>query len=91
MQVVGTAVPAAPTAGVMHCKYICSNQIFYKESLMQKENKTPLLGTWKLVSFEIRVSNNDVLYPFGEIVKGLLIYTDGYMSGKLMPHNRTDF
>lgn len=58
---------------------------------MQKENKTPLLGTWKLVSFEIRVSNNDVLYPFGEIVKGLLIYTDGYMSGKLMPHNRTDF
>ena len=51
-----------------------------------------LCGTWRLLSFEIRLSSEKILYPFGKRVKGMLIYTQGgYMSGKLMPHERSNF
>ncbi len=51
-----------------------------------------LNGTWRLVSFELKFSEKETLYPFGKEVKGLLIYTGGgYMSGKLMPSGRSRF
>jgi len=50
------------------------------------------LGTWKLVSWEIRDSEGNVTYPYGEDAKGLLIYApDGYMSGTLTKANRPHF
>ncbi len=59
---------------------------------MKQENLTDLSDTWKLVSFELRISGGKTLYPFGEKVKGLLIYTKGWhMSGKLMPSQRSHF
>ncbi len=56
------------------------------------ERSEHLCGTWRLVSFETRLSGGETLYPFGKSVKGLLIYTKGgYMSGKLMPAERSHF
>jgi hypothetical protein len=56
------------------------------------KNLNGLRGTWKLVTFEVRLSGGETLYPFGKKVKGLLIYTKGgYMSGTLMPSERSHF
>lgn len=53
---------------------------------------TNVCGTWKLLSFEIVLSNSQIIYPFGNEVKGMLIYTEkGYMSGKLMTCERANF
>ncbi len=63
-----------------------------KEIIVEQENVKEFIGTWRLLSFEVRLSEGGIIYPFGENVKGLLIYTSGgYMSGKLMPTNRTNF
>lgn len=52
----------------------------------------PLVGTWRLVSWESRDDDGRVSYPFGHDVAGYLIYTDdGYMSATLMPANRPLF
>ena len=59
---------------------------------MKPKKSVNLSGTWELVSFELRFSSGEIIYPFGKKVKGLLIYTKGgYMSGKLMPSERTHF
>ncbi len=57
----------------------------------QKKYRTSFKGVWKLQSFEIQLSNGKKIYPFGEKVKGLLIYTEKYMSGKLMSFRRPNF
>ena len=52
------------------------------------ENPVPIVGTWKLVSFESRKDNGDVIYPFGEDAHGSIIYTaTGRFAVQLM---RTD-
>jgi hypothetical protein len=49
------------------------------------------IGTWKLVSFELR-SDDQVTYPFGKDIGGLLMYNDeGYMSVALMSSKRRKF
>ena len=49
------------------------------------------IGTWKLVSFELR-SDDQVTYPWGKDPIGLLMYNDeGYMSGAIMASNRRRF
>jgi hypothetical protein len=46
------------------------------------------VGTWKLVSFELR-SDDQVTYPLGEDPVGLLMYNDeGYMSVAIMASKR---
>jgi Lipocalin-like domain len=51
-----------------------------------------LIGTWKLVSFEVRSEDGSVTFPWGSDVTGQVIYgPDGYMSGCLMPANRPSF
>ncbi len=41
----------------------------------------PLIGTWKLRSFELRSGDGSVSHPFGPDVRGYLFYNeDGYMS-----------
>jgi len=45
--------------------------------------KQKLIGTWKLES--IIVKNGDaILYPFGKEVKGVLFYSENYMSVQIM-------
>jgi hypothetical protein len=49
------------------------------------------IGTWKLVSFEIK-SDDEVTYPWGKDPFGLLMYNDeGYMSVAIMASNRRRF
>jgi len=49
------------------------------------------IGTWKLVSFEMR-SDNQVTYPLGKDPVGYLIYShEGYMAASLMASKRQRF
>lgn len=56
------------------------------------QNQPAIIGTWKLVSFEIQQSNGEVVYPFGEEAQGCLIYTEsGYVSAQVMRPDRPQF
>ncbi len=51
-----------------------------------------LVGTWKLLSFELRLTNGAVIYPFGREVVGQLMYSsDGHMAGSFMKAQRPSF
>ena len=55
-------------------------------------NAVPIIGAWKLVSFEIRTDKGVVNYPFGEDAQGSIIYTaSGHFSVQLMRINRPHF
>ena len=43
---------------------------------MQSQNPVPIIGAWKLISFEIQQPNGEVVYPFGENAQGSIIYTE---------------
>ena len=48
-----------------------------------------LVGTWRLVSFELRSPDGTVSYPFGKDATGYLFYNDqGYMSAAFMGADR---
>jgi hypothetical protein len=52
----------------------------------------PLIGTWKLVSWENRTLDGQVSYPFGKDAAGYIIYTnDGYMFVSIMRAKREPF
>ncbi len=56
------------------------------------ENNNALVGTYKLNSFELRLEDGSIAYPWGKEVTGQVIYgTDGYMSGCLMKNRRPIF
>ena len=38
-------------------------------------NEAPIVGAWRLISFQSRTDNGEVTYPFGEEPQGTLIYT----------------
>jgi hypothetical protein len=67
-------------------------QIFTEHEEEDKMAKNALVGTWKLVSFELICAEiNQVRYPFGEDAIGYLIYTeDGYVFASLMAANRSE-
>jgi hypothetical protein len=49
----------------------------------------PFVGTWKLVSWEVRQPDGTVHYLYGKDVVGYLIYTaDGYMAAEIMDPDR---
>lgn len=55
-------------------------------------NIVPIIGVWKLISFEIRRDSGEVIYPFGEDAKGILIYTvKGLYSVQLTRTDRPHF
>ena len=62
---------------------------------MEKNSSTkaiPLIGIWKLISFEARREGEEPSFPFGKDAKGLLIYTDvGRFSVQMMRANRPKF
>jgi hypothetical protein len=46
-------------------------------NVAQSQSEPSLLGTWRLVSYEARDSEDRVRYPWGENVSGLLVYDGG--------------
>lgn len=55
-------------------------------------NQGQFVGTWKLVSFELRSSKGQVNYPFGDKPVGYIIYNqDGFMSVAFMASERQKF
>ena len=56
------------------------------------QERIPIIGAWKLISFEIQKENGDVVYPFGNNAQGSLIYTkSGRISVHLMRPDRPQF
>jgi len=50
------------------------------------------VGTWRLVSCELRTGEGQVSYPFGKDAVGYIMYNeDGYMSVVIMSTNRPKF
>ena len=51
-----------------------------------------LVGTWKLVSCEVKRGDGRVSYPYGKNPRGYIMYDDaGYMSVAIMRENRPAF
>jgi hypothetical protein len=51
-----------------------------------------LVGTWKLVSFELRLQDGTTRHPWGEKVAGQVMYgPDGFMAGSFMKMDRATF
>jgi len=54
--------------------------------------KDRLLGTWKLVKFELRDLNNNTIHPFGDDVTGICMFDrSGYSSAQCMRNDRSKF
>jgi hypothetical protein len=52
----------------------------------------PLIGTWRLVSYELESATGTISYPYGHDPSGYLIYAaDGYMSVAFMTGDRTPY
>jgi len=52
----------------------------------------PLVGTWKLLSWENRSAEGEISYPFGEDAVGYLTHNpDGYMFVAMMRPERMEF
>ena len=55
-------------------------------------NEAPIVGAWRLVSFQSRTDNGEVTYPFGEEAQGTIIYTaHGRYAVQLMRGTRPRF
>jgi hypothetical protein len=54
--------------------------------------QNPFIGTWRLVSCELRSADGQISYPFGQDAVGYIMYNeDGYMSVAIMGTNRPTF
>ncbi len=52
----------------------------------------PLVGTWRLVSWENRSVDGQIIHPLGEDAEGYIMYNqDGYMFVAIMGPNRLRF
>jgi hypothetical protein len=52
----------------------------------------PLVGTWRLISWENRSADGQISYPLGEHAVGYIMYNqDGYMSVAIMRPDRAKF
>ncbi len=48
-----------------------------------------IVGAWRLVSFEVRIDDGEIAFPFGEDAQGVLIYTaGGRFSAQVMRRDR---
>ena len=43
---------------------------------MENKDNNPLVGAWKLASFEVRRKNGATHHPFGNNARGIILYTD---------------
>jgi len=102
-QVVGSSYGGEPalanTAGKQTgdcsfpCKDVADNVSTRVEN--QKEQavtQNQFVGTWRLISWENRAANGQVVYPYGKDASGYLMYSqEGYMSVVIMTANRPKF
>ena len=52
----------------------------------------PLIGTWRLISWETRSADGQISYPLGKDAVGYIMYNeDGYMFVAIMRPNRVKF
>jgi hypothetical protein len=52
----------------------------------------PLIGTWRLVAYELESATGAISYPYGHDPSGYLIYAaDGYMSVAFMTSGRVPY
>ena len=60
---------------------------------MSEQNAgSPIIGVWRLLSLEIRGETGEVMYPLGDNLAGVMIYTaGGLMSAQLLPPGRPRF
>jgi hypothetical protein len=57
---------------------------------MMKSN--PLIGTWRLISWENRSADGQISYPLGEDAVGYIMYNqDGYVFVAIMRPDRVTF
>ena len=57
-----------------------------------QNSPSPIVGAWKLITFEFRKADGNVIYPFGEQARGSIIYTEsGRYSAQLMRIDRPRF
>ena len=57
-----------------------------------QDNPFSIIGAWRLITFEFRKADGDVIYPFGERARGSIIYTEsGCYSAQLMRIDRPRF
>jgi hypothetical protein len=55
-------------------------------------SNNPLVGTWKLISFELRLQDGTTRHPWGNNVAGQVMYgPDGFMAGSFMKTDRSAF
>lgn len=55
-------------------------------------SKSELIGTWKFQSMMLKADTGKTVYPYGENLLGILIYTpEEYMSALLMDPDRKKF
>jgi hypothetical protein len=58
----------------------------------KQQSQSPLVGTWKLLSFESQSADGEISHPFGEHAHGLLMYdSHGRMSVVLTRADRPTF
>ena len=51
-----------------------------------------VVGAWRLITFEFRKADGNIIYPFGEQARGSIIYTEsGRYSAQLMRIDRPKF
>jgi len=54
--------------------------------------RNPLIGTWRLISWENRSLDGQISYPLGKDAVGYIIYNqDGYMFVAIMRPDRATF
>ena len=55
-------------------------------------SSNPLVGTWRLLSWETRSADGEISYPLGRDAVGIIVYTDdGYMFVAIMRPDREPF
>lgn len=56
------------------------------------QTSVPIIGAWKLISFETQKADGEVIRPFGENAQGSIIYTEsGRFSAHVMRPDRPQF
>jgi hypothetical protein len=54
--------------------------------------ESPLVGTWRLESYEVHTPEGEIRYPYGPAPRGYLLYQpDGYMSVAFMTRERRPY
>ena len=55
-------------------------------------NENPLVGAWKLVSYQYNTEDGEAVHPYGRDPAGYIMYTaDGYMSVQIANRERPRF